>query len=96
MAANQIDILKVYYQYKISCLSICPDPLYQIVPRSILTKFWVNMMKILKENEVSQFRQGSLWEGPGTFRASKNIKGTKHPLGGVRKDVQKLTENLII
>ena len=49
------------------------------------------MWKFWSKNDVSQIDPGSLWEGPGTSRAPKNIKGmTKHPLGGVRKDVQKL------
>ena len=56
----------------------------------IFEKFW-------SKNDVPQIDPGSLWEGPGTSRAPKNIKGmTKHPLGGVRKDVQKLSENLMI
>ena len=56
-----------------------------------------NFWEFSWKNDVSQIDPGPLWEGPGTIRASKNIKGmTKHPLGGVWKDVQKLTENLII
>ena len=54
-------------------------------------------MKKLTFQVMSRTVPGSLWDVPGTSRASKNIKGmTKHPLGDVQKDVQKLTENLII
>ena len=45
----------------------------------IFEKFW-------SKNDGSQIDPGSFWEGPGTSRASKNIKGmTKHPPGGLRK-----------
>ena len=53
-------------------------------------------MKKLTFQVMSGIIPGSLWGGPGTSRASKNIKGmTKHPLGGIRKDVKKLIENVI-
>ena len=53
-------------------------------------KFW-------SKNDVSQIDPGSLWEGPGTSRASKNVKGiTKYRPWGLRKISRKWPKNLLI
>ena len=54
-------------------------------------------MKKLTFQVMSRTVPGSLWDVPGTSRASKNIKGmTKHPPKGLRKISEKWPTNSLI